>query len=106
MKSHVTRFFLCAVLASLLPLAAQAGTIAQRKANQQRRIGQGVKSGQMTAHETAHVEHQEARLNRETRHMRAENGGKLTPADKAKVTRQQNHLSREIYRKKHNNRVQ
>jgi hypothetical protein len=106
MKTYVTKLFLCAALASLLPLAAQAGTIHQRKENQQRRIAQGVKSGQMTAHETAHVEHQEARLNRETRHMRAANGGKLTAADKAKVTRQQNHLSREIYRKKHNNRVQ
>ena len=52
------------------------------------------------------LEHQEARLNRETRRMRAANGGTLTPAEKAKVTRQQNHLSREIYRKKHNARVQ
>jgi hypothetical protein len=80
--------------------------IAQRKANQQARIAQGVKSGQLTAHETANLERKEAKLNQETREMRAENGGKLTPAEKAKVTRQQNHLSRQIYRKKHNARTQ
>jgi hypothetical protein len=101
-----------ALSALMLPATAQTATpvkkpvIAQRKANQQARIAQGVKSGQLTAAETAHVEHQEARLNRETRAMRAANGGKLTPAEKAKVTRQQNHLSREIYRKKHNGRTQ
>jgi hypothetical protein len=106
MTASIRNLFLGAALAVLaLPLGAQAQTIHQRKVNQQRRIAHGVKNGQMTAHETAHVEHQEARLNRETRHMRAANGGKLTPAEKAKVTRQQNHLSREIYRKKHNNRV-
>jgi hypothetical protein len=86
--------------------APKKPVIAQRKANQQARIAQGVKSGQLTAGETANLERKEARLNRETRAMRAENGGKLTPAEKAKVTRQQNRLSRDIYRKKHNDRVQ
>ena len=99
-----------AVAALMLPSMAQETpkrpVIAQRKLNQQKRIGQGVKSGQLTAAETAHLEHQEARLNRETRRMRAANGGTLTPAQKKLVTRQQNHLSREIYRKKHNARVQ
>jgi hypothetical protein len=107
MKIPIKSLILSAALAAFaLPLGAQAQTIHQRKENQQRRIGQGVKSGQMTAHETAHVEHQEAHLNRETRRMRAQNGGKLTPGEKAKVNRQQNHLSHEIYRDKHNNRVQ
>jgi hypothetical protein len=98
-----------AVVALMLPAFAQETpkkpVIAQRKENQQKRIAQGVKSGQLTPAETAHLEHQEARLNRDTRRMRAANGGTLTPAEKAKVTRQQNHLSREIYRKKHNARV-
>lgn len=33
-----------------------AQTIQQRKANQQAQIAQGVRSGQLTAHETANVE--------------------------------------------------
>jgi hypothetical protein len=90
-----------ALAAVMLPGAAQAQTIAKRKANQQARIGQGVRSGQLTPHETAKLERKEARLNRETRRMRAANGGHLTPAEKAKVTRQQNQLSRDIYRQKH-----
>jgi hypothetical protein len=113
MTSGMKLMFLGAALSALLlPAAAQTATpvkkpvIAQRKANQQARIAHGVKSGQLTAAETANLERKEARLNRETRRMRAANGGPLTPEQKAKVTRQQNHLSREIYRKKHNGRTQ
>ena len=75
--------------------------IGQRKENQQDRIAQGVKSGQLTARETARLEGREAHINRETRAMRAANGGKLTPAEKAKVNRQQNRVSRSIYHQKH-----
>lgn len=100
MKLAMKSMFMTAALAaSILPAAAQ--TIAQRKENQQDRIAQGVRSGQLTPHETAKLENKEAKLNRETRRMRAANGGRLTPAEKAKVNRQQNHLSRDIYRQKH-----
>ena len=86
--------------------AQPAGKIAERKENQQDRIARGVKSGQLTAGETAHLENKEARINHETRTDRAANGGKLTNAEKAKVNRQQNRVSRDIYRDKHNNRTQ
>ncbi len=86
--------------------APPAGKIADRKENQQDRIAQGVKSGELTAGETAHLENKEARINRETRTDRAANGGKLTNAEKAKVNRQQNRVSKDIYRDKHNNRTQ
>jgi len=95
-----------ACTAILVASAASAGEIAKRKENQQDRIAQGVKSGQLTARETANLERKEARLNRETREMRKDNGGKLTPQEKARVNRQQNRLSRQIYRKKHNDRTQ
>jgi len=81
-------------------------TIAQRKENQQDRIAQGVKSGQLTSGETGHLEGQEAALNHETRAMRAADNGHLTAGDKRVINRQQNHLSREIYRDKHNARKQ
>ena len=92
--------FLAVALAALA-LPATAQTIHQRKVNQQKRIAQGVRSGQLTPKETARVERREAHLNRETRRMRAANGGTLTPAEKARVTHQQNRLSRDIYRQKH-----
>ena len=80
----------------------QKPTIPQRKENQQDRIAQGVKSGQLTAGETSNLETKEAAINGETRTDRAANGGKLMPAEKQQVNRQQNHLSKQIYQDKHN----
>lgn len=77
-------------------------SIAQRKENQQDRIANGVKSGQLTAGETANLETKEAAINKETRTDRAANGGKLTGAEKAQINRQQNQVSKQIYADKHN----
>jgi hypothetical protein len=73
---------------------------------QQERIGQGVKSGSLTAGEAANLEHKEAGLNREEHNDRAANGGKLTAGEKAHINHQQNNVSRQIYNKKHNGRRQ
>lgn len=77
-----------------------------RKENQQDRVAQGVKSGQLTAGETAKLEHQEKGINQEERGMRAEDNGHLTAQDRHTLARQQNQESRRIYRDKHNGRVQ
>src|SRR5215831_14128962 len=82
------------------------GEIAQRKENQQDRIGQGIQSGQLTAGEAARLEGKESALNQETRDMRALDGGKLTPQDKATVNQQQNKLSKQIYNQKHDAQTQ
>ena len=81
---------------------AQKPTIAQRKENQQDRIAQGVKSGQLTAGETANLETKEAAINGETKADRAANGGKLTAAEKTQINKQQNQVSKQIYNDKHN----
>jgi hypothetical protein len=78
------------------------GEVAQRKENQQDRIANGVKSGQLTAGETANLESKEAAINGETRADRAANGGKLTQAEKQQINHQQNGLSKQIYNDKHN----
>jgi hypothetical protein len=77
--------------------------INQRKADQQGRIAQGVNSGQLTAGETSHLEHQEAGINHEEHAMRAQDNGHLTHADRQVIHHQQNQESRRIYRDKHNN---
>ena len=77
-------------------------SIAQRKENQQDRIANGIKSGQLTPGETANLEKKEAAINKETRTDRAANGGKLTSAEKAQVNQQQNQVSKQIYADKHN----
>ena len=79
--------------------------VGQRRENQQDRIAQGVKSGQLRPGETAKLENQQQGINREVSGMRQANGGKLTKADKRAVNQQQNKASRNIYAKKHNARV-
>jgi hypothetical protein len=76
--------------------------VGDRRENQQQRIGQGIQSGQLTAGESAHLEQNQARINREVRSDRAANGGTMTPAERQQVNHQQNQQSRQIYRDKHN----
>ena len=80
--------------------------VGKRAENQQDRIAQGIKSGQLTAGEAAHLENNEAKINQEVKADRAANGGKLTAAERKQVNQQQNRESRQIYRDKHNNRKQ
>lgn len=101
------RVIFATVAATLLAVSLPADQkIHDRKENQQDRIAQGVKSGQLTAGETSRVEKQESNVNKEIRADRNANGGKLTNGEKRLVNRQQNKMSRQIYREKHNNRAQ
>ena len=84
------------------PTTTPPPTINQRKENQQDRIAQGVKSGQLTAGETSHLEHQEAGINKEEKGMRAQDNGHLTKQDRKTIKQQQNQESKRIYRDKHN----
>jgi hypothetical protein len=74
----------------------------QRKENQQDRIANGVRSGQLTAKETQNLEKKESNINKEVRTDRKANGGNLTNNEKAKVNGQQNKVSGQIYDDKHN----
>lgn len=89
-------------LSTTLGMCQTSATINQRKQNQQERIGQGVRSGQLTARETRNVERREVSINHEEHAMRRADNGHLTRADRAALTRRQNRTSRAIYRDKHN----
>jgi len=78
------------------------GTYKAREENQQDRIANGVKSGQLTAGETKSLENKEAALNGQARADRAADGGKLTSAERTQLNGEQNHLSKQIYVDKHN----
>ena len=116
MNSTLKISFLSTALAILaLPAVAQSttpstpvtgGTMQDRKENQQDRIANGVKSGELTAGETNNLEKKEGAINQEERDMRKLDNGKLTTSDKKTLTQQQNQLSRQIYRDKHNPAVQ
>ncbi|SPE26013.1 conserved exported hypothetical protein [Candidatus Sulfopaludibacter sp. SbA3] len=98
------RIVLTSLMASVLVAGALAQTseVGQRKENQQDRIAQGVKSGQLTAGETSNLEKKESAVNQEVRTDRSLNGGKLTQGEKQTVNNQQNQMSNQIYKDKHN----
>ena len=85
-----------------LPAAAQVNA---REANQQRRIDQGVRSGELTPREAVRAERQQARIDDQVARERARNGGVLRPGQRAQINREQNRASAHIYRTKHNARV-
>ena len=103
---NAVKLFGATALAVALTGAAWGQEIQERRENQQDRIAQGVRSGQLTAGETARLEGKEAKLNQEVRTERQANGGTLTPQERRQVNRQQNRLSRQIYKDKHNQRTQ
>ena len=76
--------------------------VGQRRENQQARIAQGVKSGQLTPAETAKLEKQQKTIHKQVAADRKANGGTLTASEKKQINKEQNHASRNIYRKKHN----
>jgi hypothetical protein len=78
------------------------GEVGARQKNQQERIAQGIRSGQLTANETAHLENQEQGINEQVHADRAANGGKLTGAEKSQINGEQNKASQKIYQDKHN----
>jgi hypothetical protein len=80
--------------------------VGQRRENQQDRIAQGIKSGQLTAGETAKLENQQKGINQQVKADRAANGGKLTAGEKKQVNKEQNAASKNIYNKKHNANTQ
>ena len=94
-----------ASVAAALPAVAQAQDVGYRQGEQQRRIEQGVRSGELTGRETRHLERGEARLAYRKDMMRARDGGRLTYHDRLALNRQENRLSNHIYRAKHNGRV-
>ena len=84
-------------------LAQTTGTVVQRNVNQQERIEQGLKSGQLTTREAAKLEGEESRV--EKMESRALKNGKLSPEERARIDRAQNQVSRDIYREKHDAQV-
>ncbi len=76
--------------------------VKERQKNQQRRIRQGVKSSELTPHETRKLEGEQAKILADK--VEAKSDGKVTPAERKQLTKEQNKASRDIYRKKHNDR--
>ncbi len=93
---------LAIAIGAVISASAMAQTNAsevQRNVNQQTRIEEGLKSGELNTREAARLEKQESKVNRDE--ARALKDGKLTAAEKAKLQAEQNKVSQNIYREKH-----
>ncbi|MBZ0169020.1 hypothetical protein MELA_00890 [Candidatus Methylomirabilis lanthanidiphila] len=90
---------LAAVAWPTLTQAQSTPRIDQRQANQDRRIDQGVASGQLTEREAARLEKGQNRVQQVENHALAD--GTMTKRERAKIERAQNRQSRKIARQKH-----
>ena len=99
---RITSTMIMAAMVTVMAASAQPNLVNQRRENQQDRIAQGMKSGQLTAGETGNLETKEAAINQEVHTDRTLNGGKLTGQERQTVNQQQNQVSNQIYADKHN----
>jgi len=73
--------------------------INERQHNQQRRIHEGARSGELTRGETRNLQGQERAIRQEERQYKSD--GKMTGAERKDLHQDMNSLSKEIYQEKH-----
>jgi hypothetical protein len=81
------------------PNPAATPGIDKRQANQEKRIEQGVKSGELNKKETARLEKREAKLQSDKEKAQAD--GKVTKKERKQLNHEANRDSKAIYRQKH-----
>src|SRR6266850_6147533 len=90
------------VAAGFLSTAAVAQTVQdqQRDVNQQQRIEQGLKSGELSTREAGQLEREQQHVDKmEARDLR---NGSISPAEQARLNAAQNEAGRDIAADKHN----
>jgi CRISPR/Cas system-associated endoribonuclease Cas2 len=73
-----------------------------REQNQQNRIANGMKSGELTPKEAGKLENQQQRIDNSEKKDMAAHNGHLTKGEQARLNKRQNKASKNIYAKKHN----
>ena len=100
------RLLFIAFLAICFSVASQAQTatpkVTHRQVKQQKRIQQGIASGELTRRETVKIQARQANIQKTKR--AAKTDGVVTKKERAVIHAKQNAANRSIYRKKHNSR--
>jgi len=73
-----------------------------REANQDQRIANGLRDGQMTSGEASGAERTQSNIDKQVHNDREANGGHLTNQERQQINREQNRASRQIYNDNHN----
>ncbi len=84
------------------PQAAARPMPNQREGNQDQRIANGLRSGQMTSGEAARATANQSRIDNQVHADRTANGGQLTQQQRGQISNEQNNASRQIYNDNHN----
>ena len=98
---HTSTLLVAVLAAFALPVLAQTSTpnVDQRQANQQQRIDQGVKSGQLTGKEAARLEKGQEHVQKVEDKAKAD--GVVTKKERARIHQAENVQSRHIAKQKH-----
>jgi Tfp pilus assembly protein FimT len=100
---NTMKFAAVSVMAALaFPVFAQTTStprIDQRQKNQQQRIDQGVKSGELNKKEAARLQKGQDRIQKMENKAAAD--GKVTAKERAKIEKAQDRESKRIFREKH-----
>ena len=81
------------------PAAAATPGVDQRQANQEKRIDNGIASGQLTRREAHRLERQQNKINAAENQAKAD--GTVTKAERKRLHYMQDHASARIHRQKH-----
>ena len=103
LKTGIAVLLIASLPALALAQAAPGNTatpnIDQRRAEQQRRIDQGVKSGELTQREAANLQKGQAKVQR--MEDKAKSDGVVTEKERKKIEHEQDKQSKRIEREKH-----
>ena len=100
------RLLFIALFAIVFSFSTEAQTatpkVKDRQVRQQKRIKQGMKSGELTRKEVVRLERQQKNIQKTKKKAKAD--GTVTKKEKAIIHSKQNAASKNVYRKKHNQR--
>lgn len=97
-----SKFLFATAIIFALGLGTADAQIRKTNRNQNTRIKNGVKSGELTKAETKNILHDKKEIHQDVKAAKAD--GIVTPGEKKEIRQDQRQTSRKIYRKKHNER--
>ena len=103
-------FMICSLLAAVIPVMAspvmaetqweknhpRRDQVNDRLENQNRRIRNEVKEGEITKAQAQHLHQEDRQIRQEGRDMASQNGGRITKAEQHVLNQQENKVSRQI----------
>ena len=99
MQRSAIVFMMIALTGSACSAFAADPGVNHRQHSQQRRIDQGVRSGELTRQETRALRKEERAIRQEEKAYKSD--GKLTRTERKDLHRDLNQVSKDIYREKH-----